>query len=126
MDCFARADCAVQKFIVAPSERPILTGIGCVLRRVWRWMGGSCFENSENFRDLRGIQDYIDHCLKSVNAYEDYRTGKSAEEIAFEVIHLMHFTHEEMTNLAWAAVAKLVQLRLENTENVSVRNTRPA
>ena len=83
----------------------------------------SCFENSENCRDLRGIQDYIDHCLKSVNAYEDYRTGKSAEEIAFEVILLMHFTHEEMTGLAWAAVAKLVQVRLENTKNVSTRNT---
>jgi hypothetical protein len=86
-------------------------------------MGGSCFENSENFRDLRGIQDYIDHCLKSVNAYEDYRTGKSAEEIAFEVILLMHFTHEEMTNLAWAAVARLVQVRLESTETVAMVNT---
>lgn len=95
--------------------RPILTGIGWVLWRAWRWMLGNCFENSENLRDLRGIQDYIDHCLKSVNAYEDYRTGKSAEEIAFELILLMHFTHEEMTGLAWAAVAKLVQVRLENT-----------
>jgi hypothetical protein len=88
-------------------------------------MVGSCFENSENCRDLRGIHDYIDHCLKSVNAYEDYRTGKSAEEIAFEVILLMHFTHEEMTNLAWAAVAKLVQVRMQNTENVSVGSTPP-
>jgi hypothetical protein len=58
-----------------------------------------------------------------VNAYEDYRTGKSAEEIAFEVILLMHFTHAEMTNLAWAAVARLVQVRLENTETVAMVNT---
>ena len=50
---------------------PILRGIGRMLWRAWRWMVGSCFANSENFRDLRGIQDYIDHCLKSVNAYED-------------------------------------------------------
>ena len=86
-------------------------------------MVGSCFENSENCGDLRGIQDNIDHCLRSVNAYEDYRMDKSAEEIAFEVILLMHFTHEEITNLAWAAMARLVQVRLENTENVSVGNT---
>ena len=104
-------------------SRPIQTGIGWVLGRAWRWMVRSCFENPENCRDLRGIQNYIDRCLKSANAYEDYGTGKSAEEIAFEVILLMHFTHEEMTGLAWAAVAKLVQVRLENIETVFVRNT---
>ena len=109
---FARADAAVQKFTAAPSEG-FKVWFGRSLRRAWRWMVGSCFENSENCRDLRGIQNYIDRCLKSANAYEDYGTGKSAEEIAFEVILLMHFTREEMSNLAWSAVARLVQVRLE-------------